>query len=173
MFSLFFPNDSEMVQNQEEHQYLQLVSHIILHGDVRETRNGVCRTLFGAGLSFDLSDGTFPLLTTKKVSFRNIFYELIWFMMGDCNITFLKHNNVHIWDGNAEQWGHNDLGPIYGKQFRSSGPKGVDQVAYCLNLIKTDPTSRRIVISLWNPSDLTDQALPCCKCIPTYSCCLT
>ena len=163
MFSLFFPaNDPEKMTNQEEEQYLKLVAQIITHGDVRQTRNSMCRTLFGAGLSFDLSDGKFPLLTTKKVSFRNIFFELKWFMMDDCNVKFLQDNKVHIWDGNAEQWGKNDLGKIYGKQFRSSGPKEVDQIAYCLDLIKTDPTSRRIVISLWNPSDLAEQALPCC-----------
>jgi thymidylate synthase len=113
-------------------------------------------------MSFDLSEGHYPLVTTKKVSFRNIFYELSWFMKGDCDVKFLQDNGVHIWDGNAADWGKNDLGPIYGKQFRASGPKEIDQIAYCLDLIKKDPTSRRIVISLWNPSDLGDQALPCC-----------
>ena len=153
-------NDPEM--NLEEHQYLGLIQRIIEHGDVRKTRNSKCRTLFGAQLSFDLTNGKFPLLTTKKVSFRNIFFELKWFLMGDCNIKFLRDNNVTIWNGNAEQHGSDYLGPIYGKQFRSSGPKNIDQVAYCLDLIKNDPTSRRIVISLWNPSDLAEQALPCC-----------
>ena len=162
MFSLLFPkNDPKM--NQEEIQYLALMKQIIDHGDKRQTRNSTCRTLFGASMSFNLSEGKFPLLTTKKVSFRNVFYELKWFLMGDCNVKFLRDNNVNIWNGNAEAHGSDDLGPIYGKQFRASGPKQIDQIAYCLDLIKNNSTSRRIVISLWNPSDLAEQALPCCK----------
>jgi len=161
MFSLLFPkNDPKM--NQEEIQYLALMKQIIDHGDKRQTRNSTCRTLFGASMSFNLSEGKFPLLTTKKVSFRNVFYELKWFLMGDCNVKFLRDNNVNIWNGNAEAHGSDDLGPIYGKQFRASGPKQIDQIAYCLDLIKNNSTSRRIVISLWNPSDLAEQALPCC-----------
>ena len=174
MSNFHVANDPEPMKtiNDEENQYLDLMKQVVTHGDVRSTRNSICRTLFGATLSFDLSDGKYPLLTTKKVSFRNVFYELKWFLMGDCNVNYLQKNNVKIWNGNAEQWGRNDLGPIYGKQFRSSGPKKIDQIQYCLELIRNDPTSRRIVISLWNPSDLSDQALPCCKRIPTYSCCL-
>jgi len=161
-------NDPTMTSptNIEEEQYLKLIKKIITNGDVRKTRNSICRTMFGANLSFDLRNCKFPLLTTKKVSFRNIFFELKWFLMGDCNVNYLQSNGVHIWDSNAEHWGKNDLGPIYGKQFRSSGSKEIDQIAYCLDLIKNDPTSRRIVISLWNPSDLDEQALPCCKYIP-------
>ena len=150
------------VSNPEEEEYLSLIAKIVQHGDEREARNSVCKTVFGASLSFDLSRGNYPLLTTKKVSFRNVFYELKWFLMGDCNVRFLQDNGVKIWNANAEQWGNKDLGPIYGKQFRSSGPKEIDQIRYCLDLIQKNPTSRRIVISLWNPSDLPDQALPCC-----------
>lgn len=148
--------------NEEEMEYLDLMQTVIENGDVRQTRNSVCRTLFGGSLSFDLSENKLPILTTKKMSFRNIFYELKWFLMGDCNVQFLQDNNVKIWDGNAEQWGKKDLGPIYGKQFRSSGPKNIDQIAYCLDLIKNKPTSRRIVMTTWNPSDIPDMALPPC-----------
>lgn len=158
------PNDPKMSRstNEEEEAYLTLINQIVQHGDERQTRNSICKTLFGASLSFDLSNGKYPLLTTKKVSFRNVFYELKWFLMGDCNVKFLQDHGVNIWNGNAAEWGRNDLGPIYGKQFRSSGPKEIDQIQYCLDLIRSDPNSRRIVISLWNPSDLADQALPCC-----------
>jgi len=162
MFEEYSSDDPRMTSNDEEDAYQDLLNQIVQHGDKRQTRNSMCRTLFGAGLKFDLSNGKYPLLTTKKVSFRNVFYELKWFLMGECNVKFLQENGVKIWDGNAEQWGNNDLGPIYGKQFRASGLKKIDQIQYCLDLIKNDPTSRRIVISLWNPSDLPDQALPCC-----------
>lgn len=153
------PN-TETETNEEEHGYLTFVRSLIQNGSSRYTRNGMCNTLFGASFAFDLSENKFPLLTTKKVSFKNIFYELQWFLSGSTDVKWLQDKGVKIWNKNAEVHGNTNLGPIYGKQFRNCG--GVDQVKYCLDLIKTDPTSRRIVMSLWSPGDLEYQALPCC-----------
>jgi len=147
----------------EENYYLNLIEQILETGEKRSTRNGFVKTVFAPPpLQFDLSTGHLPILTTKKVSFRNVFFELSWFMQGRTDVKWLQERGVKIWDGNAKTHGSGDLGPIYGQQFRKSGPKEVDQVQYCLDLIRNDPQSRRIVMSMWNPSDLQDMALPPC-----------
>lgn len=146
-----------------ETQYLELVRTVLTNCDTRETRNGFVRTVFApVPIRFDLSTGHLPIITTKKVSYRNVFYELLWFMRGLTNVQWLREKGVTIWNGNADTHGRDDLGPIYGQQFRASGPKKVDQVHQCLELIRHTPTSRRIVMTTWNPSDLGEMALPPC-----------
>jgi thymidylate synthase len=147
-----------------ETQYLELMKNVLsVRGEYRETRNGLVRSVFApVPLTFDLSTGTMPILTTKKVSFRNVFYELMWFMKGHTDIRWLQDKGVAIWDGNAIAFGTTNLGPIYGHQFRRSGPSSVDQVATCLHQIRATPTSRRIVMTTWNPSDIKKMALPPC-----------
>jgi thymidylate synthase len=116
-------------------------------------------------MRFDLSEG-FPLVTTKKLHIRSIVHELLWFLAGDTNIGYLKENKVSIWDEWADANG--DLGPVYGKQWRSwAAPDGrtIDQISQVLDLIKTDPGSRRMIVSAWNPADLPEMALAPCHCL--------
>jgi thymidylate synthase len=154
-------------------QYLDLVRDILENGKpeegvdkngivVRPDRTGVgTYSVFGRQLRFNLADG-FPLVTTKKVHLKSIIYELLWFLKGDTNIKYLKDQKVSIWDEWADANG--DLGPVYGKQWRSwEGPRGrVDQIQRAIDTIKSNPSSRRIVVIAFNPADLPDVAPPAC-----------
>ena len=152
-----------------EQQYLNLVSDIIQNGNYRTTRNGGVISKFGAHLECDLSNG-FPLLTSKKMFWRGIVEELCWFLRGSTNVNELREKSVHIWDGNSSDrnW---DAGPVYGFQWRHFGEEytdchqdygGIDQIGRVIHLLQTDPSSRRIVLSAWNPSQQANMCLPPC-----------
>lgn len=147
-------------------QYLDLLSHVMTNGTDRMDRTGTgTRGVFGYQMRFDLADG-FPMVTTKKLHKKSIIHELLWFLAGDTNIKYLKENGVRIWDEWADESG--DLGPVYGKQWRRwEGPDGsvIDQVAKTVEAIKTNPYSRRHIVSAWNPADVDDMALPPCHCL--------
>jgi len=147
-------------------QYLDLLSHTLEHGSDRGDRTGTgTRSVFGYQMRFNLSDG-FPVLTTKKLYLRAIIVELLWFLNGDSNIAYLKANGVSIWDEWADENG--ELGPVYGVQWRS-WPAGngetIDQIANLIEKIKTNPNSRRLIVSAWNPALIEDMALPPCHCL--------
>ena len=146
-------------------QYLDLLQEIMDHGTVKSDRTGVgTKSIFGHQMRFDLSEG-FPLLTTKKVHLRSIIHELLWFISGDTNIGYLHDNKVSIWDEWADANG--DLGPVYGKQWRSwDTPDGrsIDQLSEVIETIKCNPDSRRMIVCAWNPSDVDKMALPPCHC---------
>ena len=147
-------------------QYLELLDHVLKYGNVKEDRTGTgTKSVFGWQMRFDLNKG-FPLLTTKKLHLRSIIHELLWFIRGDTNISYLKDNNVSIWDEWADENG--DLGPVYGKQWRRwSTPEGrkLDQLYDVISEIKNNPNSRRMIVSAWNPSDVGSMALPPCHCL--------
>ena len=148
-------------------QYLELVEDVLAHGrpeqGVRPDRTGVgTYSVFGRQLRFNLEQG-FPLLTTKKVHLRSIIHELLWFLKGETNVRYLHEHKVSIWDEWADANG--ELGPIYGKQWRSwQGPSGekVDQIKRAVDTIKSNPTSRRILVVAFNPGDLPKVAPPAC-----------
>ena len=144
-------------------QYLDLVQHILDHGNQKTDRTGTgTKSCFGYQMRFNLQEG-FPLVTTKKVHLKSIIYELLWFLNGDTNIKYLKEHGVRIWDEWADENG--DLGPVYGKQWRSwEGANGVviDQISELIEQIKKTPDSRRLIVSAWNVGDLSKMALmPC------------
>ncbi len=143
--------------------YLNLLRRVLNEGEVRPDRTGVgTRSLFGAQLRFDLSAG-FPLLTNRKIHVRSLVHELLWFIKGQTNIKYLRDNGVSIWDEWANAQG--ELGPVYGKQWRAwSGPDGttIDQLQRVIDLIRTDPHSRRLVVSAWNVADIPKMALAPC-----------
>lgn len=145
-------------------QYLNLMEHILHNGTVKSDRTGTgTLSIFGHQMRFDLSQG-FPLVTTKRVHFKSIVHELLWFIKGDTNIKYLNDNGVRIWDEWANEKG--DLGPIYGKQWRSwPGTKGlgdIDQLNVAIEVLKLNPDSRRNIVSAWNVSDLSEMSLwPC------------
>ncbi|MEM1371714.1 MAG: thymidylate synthase, partial [Pseudomonadota bacterium] len=147
-------------------QYHDLLTRILQSGVEKADRTGTgTRSVFGHQMRFDLGDG-FPLITTKKLHVRSIVHELLWFLSGDTNTAYLKRHGVSIWDEWADDNG--DLGPVYGKQWRSWSTKSggiVDQIADVTNLIQTDPDSRRLIVSAWNPSDLPHMALAPCHCL--------
>ncbi len=147
-------------------QYLDLLEHVMKTGTDRGDRTGTgTRSVFGYQMRFDLSQG-FPVLTTKKLHLRSIIHELLWFLKGDTNIAYLKDNGVSIWDEWADENGN--LGPVYGAQWRSwPAPDGrhIDQIALLLESLKTNPNSRRHIVSAWNPALVDDMALPPCHCL--------
>lgn len=147
-------------------QYLDLVRHVRDHGIDKADRTGTgTRSVFGHQMRFDLADG-FPLVTTKKCHLRSIIHELLWFLQGDTNIKYLQDNGVRIWDEWADENG--DLGPVYGYQWRSwPAPNGesIDQISKLVQMIKTNPDSRRLVVSAWNPALVDDMALPPCHAL--------
>ncbi len=143
--------------------YLDLMAHILKQGAVKEDRTGTgTRSVFGHQLRFDLSTG-FPLITTKRLHLRSIIYELLWFLKGETNIAYLKENGVSIWNEWADENG--DLGPVYGKQWRSWGtPDGeaIDQISIVMDQLKHQPDSRRIIVNAWNVGELPQMALSPC-----------
>ena len=146
-------------------QYLDLLKNVFDNGIIKKDRTGVgTKSIFGWQMRFDLNQG-FPLLTTKKLHIKSIVHELLWFVKGDTNIKYLNDNDVHIWDDWADDKGN--LGPVYGKQWRSWENNGVeiDQLKNAIELIKNDPSSRRIIVSSWNPIDVSRMALPPCHCL--------
>ncbi len=146
--------------------YLDLCRRILEEGVKREDRTGTGTiSVFGHQMRFDLSAG-FPLLTTKKLYTRSIIYELLWFLRGDTNINYLHEHNVHIWDEWADADGN--LGPIYGHQwrsFRGADGKTVDQISQVVDEIRRNPSSRRLIVSAWNPVEVNEMALPPCHCL--------
>jgi thymidylate synthase len=143
--------------------YLELMRQILEHGTRKSDRTGTgTLSIFGAQLRFDLNAG-FPLLTTKKVHLKSIVHELLWFLKGETNVRYLKENGVSIWDEWADEKG--ELGPVYGYQWRSwPAPDGrhIDQIAQVLQQLRTNPDSRRMIVSAWNVADLDKMALmPC------------
>lgn len=144
-------------------QYHDLLKHVLENGSVKSDRTGTGTvSVFGYQLRFDLQKG-FPLLTTKKLHTRSIFHELLWFLKGETNIKYLKDNKVSIWDEWADENG--DLGPVYGKQWRSweaADGKTIDQITNVINEIKTNPDSRRLLVIAFNPADIGKMALPPC-----------
>ncbi len=144
-------------------QYLDLLQRILDEGVDKPDRTGTgIRSVFGHQMRFDLAEG-FPLVTTKKLHLKSIIHELLWFIAGDTNIHYLKEHGVSIWDDWADENG--ELGPVYGHQWRSwpnPGGRDIDQLAWVQNEIRTNPYSRRLVVSAWNPSDVPDMALPPC-----------
>ena len=147
-------------------QYLDLLEHIIKNGEEKDDRTGTGTiSVFGHQMRFNLQDG-FPLVTTKKLHLKSIIYELIWFLSGDTNIRFLQDNGVSIWNEWAGPDG--DLGPVYGKQWRSwecRDGRSVDQISNLISNLKNSPQSRRHIISAWNVGDVENMALPPCHCL--------
>jgi thymidylate synthase len=147
-------------------QYHDLLRRILDEGVRKRDRTGTGTvSVFGHQMRFDLSEG-FPLVTTKKLHLKSIVYELLWFLAGDTNVRYLQNRGVSIWDEWADEEG--ELGPVYGKQWRSwERPDGgtVDQIAWVLNEIRRNPDSRRLIVSAWNPADLDRMALAPCHCL--------
>lgn len=147
-------------------QYHDLLRDILDNGAQKGDRTGTgTLSVFGRQMRFDLADG-FPLVTTKKLHLRSIIHELLWFLKGDTNIAYLKENGVSIWDEWADENG--DLGPVYGKQWRSwAAPDGriIDQISLLVDGLMTNPDSRRHMLSAWNPADVDAMALPPCHCL--------
>jgi thymidylate synthase len=156
----------EAAADHPERQYLNLLADILENGVQRGDRTGTGTLgVFGRQIRFDLARG-FPVLTTKKLHLRSIIVELLWFLRGDTNVKYLQDNGCKIWDEWADENG--DLGPVYGKQWRSwAAPNGqsIDQIANLVEGLKTNPNSRRHIVSAWNPADVEDMALPPCHCL--------
>jgi len=146
--------------------YQNLLTHIMQNGVDKPDRTGTgIRSVFGYQMRFDLSAG-FPMVTTKKLHLKSIVHELLWFLKGDTNIAYLKENGVRIWDEWADENGN--LGPVYGYQWRSwPAPQGgsIDQISKLINQIKSNPNSRRLMVSAWNPAMVDDMALPPCHAL--------
>ena len=133
-------------------QYLDLVSHVLENGNEKGDRTGTgTKSVFGYQMRFDLSEG-FPMATTKKLHLKSIIYELLWFLKGDTNIDYLTENGVKIWNAWADENG--DLGPVYGHQWRNWNSDDIDQITELIETLKTNPNSRRMLVSAWNPSVL-------------------
>lgn len=176
----------------QESQYLELIRHILKNGTFEEGRNGRTKSVFGYSMRFSLKNNIVPLLTTKRVAWKTCFHELIWFIRGETNNNLLNEKNVHIWDGNGSRdfldsrglndYEVNDLGPVYGHQWRNFNAnytnchenyrgKGVDQLQNIIDMLK-DPkerTSRRLVLSAWNPCQLEEMALPPCHVLMQFN----
>lgn len=183
-------NGKNTQHNEDEMQYLELTRQIIAKGNKRLDRTGVgTLSIFGAQMRYNLRNNTLPLLTTKRVFFRGVAEELLWFIRGSTNAKDLQQKNIHIWDGNSTREfldsagftdrEEGDLGPVYGFQWRHFGAKyktchddytgeGIDQLAEVINRIKTNPTDRRIIMSAWNPVDIPQMALPPCHCLAQF-----
>ncbi|MGS2738032.1 thymidylate synthase [Sinomicrobium sp. M5D2P17] len=138
-------------------QYHQLLKHILEHGNDKGDRTGTgTRSVFGYQMRFDLSEG-FPLVTTKKLHLKSIIYELLWFLKGDTNISYLQENGVRIWNEWADAKG--DLGPVYGHQWRNWNSKDIDQISEIITTLKNNPDSRRMIVTAWNPEVLPDTSV--------------
>lgn len=147
-------------------QYLDLLHRILEEGKVKTDRTGTgTKSVFGHQMRFNLEDG-FPVLTTKKLHLKSIIYELLWFLKGDTNVKYLQEHGVSIWNEWADENG--DLGPVYGHQWRSwPDHRGgtIDQIQNVIDLIKHHPDSRRMLVTAWNPADISEMALPPCHCL--------
>ncbi|PTA67539.1 thymidylate synthase [Deinococcus arcticus] len=147
-------------------QYLDLLQHVLDSGTPKTDRTGTgTLSVFGHQMRFDLQEG-FPLVTTKKVHLKSVIYELLWFLRGDSNVAYLQENGVSIWDEWADT--HGELGPVYGVQWRSwPAPDGghIDQIAQVVQQIKTNPDSRRLIVSAWNVAQIDQMALPPCHAL--------
>lgn len=144
-------------------QYLELLEKILDHGERKEDRTGTGTiSIFGHQMRFDLNNGEFPIVTTKKIHWRSIVHELLWFISGDTNISYLKDNNIRIWNEWADEDGN--LGKVYGYQWRSWDGK-IDQIKLAIEMLEKNPNSRRNIVTSWNPSDLGEMALPPCHCL--------
>jgi thymidylate synthase len=147
-------------------QYLDLLNHVLTNGVRKDDRTGTgTLSVFGYQMRFNLNDG-FPLLTTKKLHTRSIFYELLWFLRGDTNIKYLQDNKVSIWDEWADEKG--ELGDVYGKQWRrwqTKDGRTIDQISDVIQQIKTNPNSRRLLVSAWNVGEIDSMALPPCHIV--------
>ena len=138
-------------------QYHDLVKHVLANGNQKGDRTGTgTLSVFGYQMRFDLSEG-FPMVTTKKLHLKSIIYELLWFLNGDTNIKYLQENGVKIWDEWADENG--DLGPVYGHQWRNWNSEEIDQITELIETLKTNPNSRRMLVSAWNPSVLPDTSV--------------
>jgi len=146
--------------------YLDLLAHVLDHGTEKTDRTGTgTRSVFGWQMRFDLSQG-FPLVTTKKVHWKSVVHELIWFLRGDTNVAYLKEHGVSIWDEWADAQGN--LGPVYGKQWRAWGAadgRTIDQISWVIDEIRRNPDSRRLVVSAWNVGELAQMALQPCHAL--------
>jgi thymidylate synthase len=190
-----------IVENPEEHQYLKLIRDILEKGTMEEGRNGKTKSLFGYSMRFSLKDGSLPLLTTKRVAWKTCFHELMWFISGSTDNKKLNDKGVHIWDANAsrefldsrnlQRYEENDLGPVYGHQWRhfnapyfdchtdyhgypyfKDGPyRGIDQLQQIIDQLKTPEgrTSRRLLMSAWNPCQIDQMALPPCHVMVQFN----
>lgn len=147
-------------------QYLDLLHRILEEGKVKTDRTGTgTKSIFGHQMRFNMEDG-FPVLTTKKLHLKSIIYELLWFLKGDTNVKYLQEHGVRIWNEWADENG--DLGPVYGHQWRSwPDQRGgtIDQIQNVIDLIKHHPDSRRMLVTAWNPADISEMALPPCHCL--------
>jgi thymidylate synthase len=147
-------------------QYLELMEHVLADGVEKRDRTGTgTLSVFGHQMRFDLARG-FPLLTTKKLHLKSIIYELLWFLAGDTNVKYLNDHGVRIWDEWADERG--DLGPVYGRQWRSWPARDgatIDQIANVVAAIRRNPDSRRLIVTAWNPADVDQMALPPCHCL--------
>lgn len=147
-------------------QYENFLKYVYENGTLKSDRTGTgTKSIFGYQMRFDLNEG-FPLITTKKVHLKSIIHELLWFLKGETNTAYLKENGVSIWDEWADEQGN--LGPVYGKQWRSwASPDGqvIDQISDIVKTLKSNPDSRRMIVSAWNPSDLPKMALAPCHCL--------
>jgi thymidylate synthase len=185
-------NSNNVEDNEEEQQYLNLVRDILSEGTLEQGRNGNTKCVFGAAMHFSLDHGAIPMLTTKRVAWKTCLKELLWFIRGDTNNEHLQQQGVTIWNGNASRefldsrglthLRENDLGPVYGHQWRHFNAKysscdanydgqGVDQLDYIIKCLK-DPaqrTSRRMVMSAWNPCQLDEMALPPCHILVQFN----
>jgi thymidylate synthase len=178
--------------NTEETQYIQLIKTILEKGSLEQTRNGEVLSIFGYSMRFSLSNGTIPLLTTKQIAWKTCFKELMWFLAGKTDNKLLQNQNVHIWDANAtreflDERGlvyleENDLGPVYGHQWRHfNAPyenchtdylgKGIDQLSNIIQDLKNPETrsSRRLILSAWNPCQINQMALPPCHILAQFN----
>ena len=144
-------------------QYLDLMKHVLENGNKKEDRTGTgTLSVFGYQMRFDLADG-FPIVTTKKLHLKSIIYELLWFLRGDTNIKYLNEHGVNIWNEWADANG--ELGPVYGAQWRSwktSDGRAIDQISQVIDQIRTNPDSRRLIVTAWNVGELSKMALPPC-----------
>jgi thymidylate synthase len=184
-------DDDDVAVVTDESQYLDLVRTILNRGSATRGRNGSTKCVFGTTMRFSLLGGTMPLLTTKRVAWKTCFKELLWFIRGSTNVAELQRDGVHIWDGNStrefldarglSQYAEGDVGPVYGHQWRHFGApyvdchtdysgQGVDQLQYIIDQLKTveGRTSRRLVLSSWNPAQLDAMALPPCHVLVQF-----
>jgi thymidylate synthase len=156
-----FYQDNNTTTTMNEQKYLDLLKEVYQEGEWRSDRTGTgVSSLFGKQVVYDLKDG-FPLLTTKKIHWKSVVYELLWFLKGDTNVRYLQENGVHIWDEWADDQG--DLGPVYGSRWRNWAGT-VDQIQNLIEGIKTDPFSRRHIVTAWDPAEISNMALPPCHC---------